>query len=155
MPPRPFSRSTVASSIRAMQSHSTLPAGVRAKIARCPMPNVGVVSMVVSPVARRRNLLLCAFRSPSSVVQDWPEAGTNYRSSVQIRHAPGGASEGEYCVPQAVQMKARMKPGYISRSDVRQPLPQGWRRSRSVGRANSPGHCLETASKHRGVAFCI
>jgi hypothetical protein len=89
-----------------------LPAGVRARIARCPMPNAGVVSMVVSPAARRRNLLLCAFRSLSIVVQDWPDAGTNCRSSVQIRHASGGASEGEYWVPQAVQMKAVMKGEY-------------------------------------------
>src|SRR6202165_3448877 len=95
-----------------MQSHSTFPAGVRARIARCPMPNAGVVSMVLSPVARRRNLLLCACRSPSSVVQDWPEAGTNCRSSVQLRHAQGRASEGGYCVPQAVQMKAGMRAGY-------------------------------------------
>ena len=93
-PPRPFSRSTVASSISARQSHSTLPAGVRARIARWPMPNAGVASMVVSPAARRRNLLLCAFRSLSSVVQDWPDAGTNCRSSVQIRHTSGGASGG-------------------------------------------------------------
>ena len=64
--------------------------------------------MVISPVARRRNLLLCAFRNPSNVVQDWPDAGTNCRSSVQIRHAPGGASEDGYCVPQAVQMNAGM-----------------------------------------------
>ena len=72
------------------------------------MPNAGVVSIVVSPGARRRNLLLCVLRSPSSVVQDWPEAGTNCRSSVQIGQVPGGASEGGYCVPQAVQMKAGM-----------------------------------------------
>ena len=39
------------------------------------MPNAGVVSMVVSSVARRRNLLLCAFRSPSSVVQTGPKLG--------------------------------------------------------------------------------
>ena len=94
-----------------MQSQSTLPAGVRARIARCPMPKAGVVSTVVSPAARRRNLLLCAPRSFSSVVQDWPEAGTNCRSSVQIGHPPGGASEGGYCVPQAVQMKAGMRAG--------------------------------------------
>ena len=72
----------------------------------------GVVSMVVSPAARRQNLLQCAFRSLSSVVQDWPDAGTNCRSSVQIRHASGGASEGGYWVPQAVQMKAVMRRGY-------------------------------------------
>jgi hypothetical protein len=66
----------------------------------------------VSPIARRWNLLLCTLRSPSSVVHDWPDAGTNCRSSVQIRHAPGGASEGAYCVPQAVQMKVGMRTGY-------------------------------------------
>ena len=92
-PPRPFSTSTVASSIGARHSHSTLPAGVCARIARCSMPNAGVVSIVVSPLARRRNLLLCVLRSVSSVVQDWPEAGTNCRSSMQIRHALGGASD--------------------------------------------------------------
>src|SRR5437879_3307261 len=31
---------------------------------------------------------------------------------MQIGHAPGGASEGGYCVPQAVQMKAGMTAGY-------------------------------------------
>jgi hypothetical protein len=74
-------------------------------------------------------LLLCAFRSLSSVVQDWPEAGTNCRSSVQIAHAPGGASEGGYCVPQAVQMKAGMGAGYTlvgtgekSRRDLESPI---------------------------------
>jgi hypothetical protein len=35
-------------------------------------------------------------------------AETNCRSSVQIKHAGGGASEREYCVPQALQMKAGM-----------------------------------------------
>src|SRR6516225_4425565 len=87
------------------------------------MPNAGVVSMVVRPAARRRNLLLCALRSLSSVVQDWPDAGTNCRSSVQIRHASGGVSEGEYWVPQAVQMKAFMRGRYT--------VP----RSRAPGRA--------------------
>src|SRR6516225_8445167 len=126
-PPRPLKRSTVASSIRAMQSHSTLPAGVRARIARCPMPNAGVVSMIVSPVASRRNLLLCVSRSFSSVVQDCPDVGTNCRSSVQIGHVPGGASEGGYCVPQAVQMKAGIRTGYIGHLVVRQRLQQaGW-----------------------------
>src|ERR1043166_3753342 len=114
MPPRPLSTSTVASSRSAMHSHSTLPAGVRARSTRCPMANAGVVSMVVSPAARRRNLLLCAPRSRSSVVQDCPEAGTNCRSSVQTGHLSGGASAGGYCVPQAVQMKAGMAAGYTS-----------------------------------------
>src|SRR5437588_5084289 len=91
-----------------MHSHSTLPAGVRARIARCPMANAGVVSIVVSPAARRRNLLLCAFRSVSNVVQDCPEAGTNWRSSMQTGHVPGEASDGGYCVPQAEQMNAGM-----------------------------------------------
>jgi hypothetical protein len=50
------------------------------------------------------------------VVQDWPEAGTNCRSSGQIKHSPCGASEGAYCVPHVVQMKAGMRAGYISLS---------------------------------------
>ena len=135
-PPRPFSTSTVASSIRARQSHSTLAAGVRARIARCPMPNVGVVSMVVSPAARRRNLLLWASRSLSSVVHDWPDAGTNCRSSVQIRHASGGVWDGGYWAPQAVQMKAAMRREYtVPRS--RAPARAGWRRG-SLKKANAP-----------------
>jgi hypothetical protein len=32
--------------------------------------------------------------------------------TVQIKHAGGGASEGEYCVPQALQMKAGTRAGY-------------------------------------------
>ena len=72
------------------------------------MPNAGVVSIVVSPGARRRNLLLCAFRSLFRVVQHWPEAGTNCRSSVQIGHASGGVPDGGYCVPQVEQMNAGM-----------------------------------------------
>lgn len=76
------------------------------------MPNVGVVSIVVRPAAKRRNLLLWALCSFCSVVQDWPEDGTNCRSSVQLGHTGGGASEGGYCVPQAVQMKACMGASY-------------------------------------------
>src|SRR5918993_1385305 len=107
-PPRLCSMSAVASASRVMQSQSTLPLGVLARIARCPIPNDGVVSIVISPGARRRNLLLCDVRRSSRVVQDCPEAGTNCRSSLQIGHASGGDTEGGYCVPQAVQMKAGM-----------------------------------------------
>src|SRR5512144_2049880 len=72
------------------------------------MPNAGVVSIVVSPSARRRNLLLCAFLRPSSVVQDWPDVGTNCRPSIQSGQVSGGSPEDGYCIPQAVQMKAAM-----------------------------------------------
>ena len=99
----------VASSISAMHSHRTLPDGVRARIARCPIPKVGVVSIVIRPVARRRNLLLWVLRSSSSVVQDWPSAGTNCRSSVQAGHVSGGPSDAACWPPQAVQMKAGMR----------------------------------------------
>ena len=58
--------------------------------------------------------MLCALRSLSNVVEDWPDAGTNCRSSVQIRQAPGGASEGGDRVPQVVQMKTGMWAGYTS-----------------------------------------
>jgi hypothetical protein len=54
-------------------------------------------------------VLLCVRRNPSSVVQLRPAAGTNCRSSVQIGQIAGGASDGGYCVPQAVQMKAGME----------------------------------------------
>jgi hypothetical protein len=70
--------------------------------------------MVIRPVARRRNLLLCRFRSPSSVVHDWPDAGTNLplvganqtragRSlGGRILRAAGGTNEGwhESRIPQ-------------------------------------------------------
>src|SRR5918993_3531408 len=111
-PPRPCNMSAVTSSSRAMQSQSTLPLGVLVRIARCPIPNDGVVSIVISPGARRRNLLSCDVRRLSRVVQNCPEAGTNCRSSLQIGHASGGDAEGGYCVPQAVQMKAGMSEGY-------------------------------------------
>src|SRR5689334_15956506 len=105
-PPRPCSNLIVAASSRAMQSQSTFPSGVRTKIARCPMAKASVVSMVISPGARRRNLLLCDVRKASRVVQDCPDAGMNCRSSVQIGQALGGEEEGGYCVPQALQRKA-------------------------------------------------
>src|SRR5262249_19251176 len=78
------------------------------------MPNAGVVSMVVRSAARRRNLLLCVLLSRSSVVQDWPAAGTYWRSSVQTGQAAGGVAEGEYCVPQVIQMKAAIEAGYTA-----------------------------------------
>ena len=53
------------------------------RAARCR--TVGWSQRSQVPVARRRNLLLCVLRNPSRVVQDWPEAGTNWRSSVPIR----------------------------------------------------------------------
>src|SRR5262249_27697716 len=105
-----------------MQSHSKLPPGVRTSIARWLMPKAGMVSMVVRSVARRRILLLCVLRSFSSVVQDWPDAGTYWRSSVQTAHEAGGLSEGEYWVPQVTQMKAGMGAGYTVPSVLCQPL---------------------------------
>jgi hypothetical protein len=47
-------------------------------------------------------------RSESSVVQPWPCAATYWRSSSQIGQFAGGLSDGSYCVPQVVQMKAGM-----------------------------------------------
>jgi hypothetical protein len=141
----------VASSISATQSHNTLPAGVCARIARCPMPNAGVVSMVVSPAARRRNLLLCAFRSAPSVVQDWPEAGTNCRSSVQLGHVAGGASEGGYCIPQPEQMNAGMVSPFRSLSAVAFAKAQGLTASRkTIISADGFGHS-EIENKIRRV----
>ena len=59
-------------------------------------------------------------------VQDWTEAGANCHSSVQVRHAPGGASDGVYCVPQAVQIKAFIPAGYITlRSSAGGPVDRG------------------------------
>jgi hypothetical protein len=50
--------------------------------------------------------LLCVFLKLSSVVQDWPDAGTYCRSSVQIGHDDGGTSEGGNWVPQVEQREA-------------------------------------------------
>jgi hypothetical protein len=90
------------------------------------MANAGVVSIVVSPAARWRNLLLCALRSLSNVVQDWPEAGTNCRSSMQTGHVPGGASDGGYCVPQAEQMNAGMISPFGRWTTVVVPIIAPW-----------------------------
>jgi hypothetical protein len=48
------------------------------------------------------------------VVQDWPDAGTYCRSSVQTGHEAGALSEGGNCVPQVEQMKAGIPSGYTS-----------------------------------------
>src|SRR5216683_917215 len=45
IPPRPRMISVVESSRKLRQSHSTFPTGVRIRIARCPMANVGTVEM--------------------------------------------------------------------------------------------------------------
>ena len=44
-PPRARTSAIVASSIRVMQSHSTLPAGVRTSSARWPIAKAGMVPM--------------------------------------------------------------------------------------------------------------
>ena len=49
MPPRPFTISTVAASMNGMQSHKTLPVGVRSNSARWPMENFGTVPMPIRP----------------------------------------------------------------------------------------------------------
>jgi len=110
------------------------------------MANAGVVSMVVSPGARRRNLLLCPFRSRPSVVQDWPVAGMNCRSSVQTGHVADGASDGGYWVPQAVQMKAGMGAGYTN------PARAGTSRTMPADSPRREGRLTEVHASRYGNA---
>jgi hypothetical protein len=67
-------------------------------------------------------LLLWVFLKLSSVVQDWPDIGTYCRSSVQIGHDAGGASEGGYCVPQVEQRKAGIARDYTGIAAHRQRM---------------------------------
>src|SRR5215468_5055556 len=98
----------VASSKSEIQSHSTLPAGVATRMARWPIANVGRVPMPIRPSSCWRNVLAWRAASCSDVIQLCPEGGTYCRSSSQMMHCAGGASLGEYCVPQVVQMKEGM-----------------------------------------------
>ena len=101
--------SNVASSMKLMQSHSTLPAPVRNSSARCPIAKAGVVPIPISPGSCRRNALKCLGRIDCNVVQAWPSRFTYCRSSWHIRQPDGGVSLSGYCVPQVVQMNAGMR----------------------------------------------
>src|SRR4029077_12083944 len=97
--------STIASSIKLMQSHSTLPCGVRTSKARWQIPNDGDVPMPISSPSRR-NVAMCDLRNCAKLVHCWPVGGTNCRSSSQIEQRAAGASDGSYCVPQVGQIQA-------------------------------------------------
>src|SRR3974377_1537100 len=88
-----------------MQSHNTLPRGMRRSSARWPMEKVGCEPIPVTPGSYSRQALMWSCRSTSSVVQVCPRGGTYCRSSSQILHSAGGCVLFAYCVPQAVQMK--------------------------------------------------
>ena len=108
MPPSARTISTVASSMKLMQSHRMLPRSVRSSRARWAMAKPGVVPMPVRPGSCRRNALKWVRRRLASVVQDWPSGFTYCRSSWQMVQPEGGAALSGYCVPQVVQMKAGM-----------------------------------------------
>ena len=50
-----------------------------------------------------RSSLRCVCASSSKVVQRWPDSGTYWRSSVQIGHSGGGASESGNWAAQVAQ----------------------------------------------------
>ena len=108
MPPSARTISTAASSMNETQSHITLVSPERTSSARWPMAKDGDVPMPMRPGACWRNAEKCVRRIASSVVQDCPSGFAYCRSSWQIAQPEGGASEGGYCVPQVVQMKAAM-----------------------------------------------
>src|SRR6185436_4804025 len=107
-PPMALIISIVARSMSEMQSHRILPCGVRRSCARWPMPKAGNVTMEMRLGSSSRHAFMLRLASVSSVVQPWPGGGTYCRSSSQIGQADGGFSDGSYCVPQVVQMKAGM-----------------------------------------------
>src|SRR5829696_2277693 len=72
------------------------------------MPKAGNVTMEMRLGSSSRHAFMLRLASVSSVVQPWPGGGTYCRSSSQIGQAAGGFSDGAYCVPQVVQMKAGM-----------------------------------------------
>jgi len=92
-PPSALTTSTIASSIRLTQSHSTLPCGVRSSNARWPIPNDGEVPMPINS-ASRRNVAMCDFRNCARLVHCCPVGGTNCRSSSQIEQRAAGCSAG-------------------------------------------------------------
>src|SRR5436853_2604904 len=108
IPPMALIISTVARSIRAMQSHRMLPWDVRKSWARWPMPKAGNVVIEIRFGSSSRMAFMLRWASVSSVIQLWPAGVTYCRSSLQIGHAGGGFSLGAYCVPHVVQMKAGM-----------------------------------------------
>ena len=73
-----------------MQSHSTLPAGVRTSRARWPIPNSGVTPMPVRPGSSVRMSVRWSRPSSAMWVHRWPPGGTASRSSSQIGHDGGG-----------------------------------------------------------------
>src|SRR5262245_10618158 len=105
-PPSPLMRVMVASSMSEMQSHRTLPCGVKTRSARWPIANCGRVPMPIRPGSCWRKALRWSTARASSVVHLWPLGGMNWRSSSHTRHSASGPELGGYCVPHAVQMKA-------------------------------------------------
>ncbi|MGC4006302.1 MAG: hypothetical protein QM811_25555 [Pirellulales bacterium] len=101
-----MSAAIVASSNGATQSHNTLPADVRTKNARCPMPKLGSGLIECRPSSSSLIAFLCVVRNFSSVVHCWPSGWTYCRSSSQIGHDFGVALAGGYCVPQVMQIAA-------------------------------------------------
>jgi len=94
MPPSERTISTVASSMKLMQSHRMLPVPVRSSRARWPIAKAGMVPIPSSPGSYWRNALKCVRSIAGNVVQDWPSRFTYCRSSWQIVQLMGGVSPG-------------------------------------------------------------
>src|SRR3954469_24524681 len=137
-PPRRSISAAVSSSSSVTQSQSRLRSPNGTSSARWPMANFGSVPM---PVSSRcgRTALVCSARSSASVVHCCPPSGTYWRSSSQIGHAGGGASESGYWTPQATQMyrsatatRYRRSTGAIRRANrVLPPWSEGGRSDRN------------------------
>ena len=135
-PPSPSMIRTVASSIRERQSHSTLPCGVDTRNARWPMAKPGSVPMSRRPGSTSWKALRCVRASAARLVQAWPPAGTNWRSSAQIGQISGAGASGN-SVPQATHIGP-----VIVLFSIRAGGSIRWRRRRAAqtnGRGSGPG----------------
>src|SRR3954451_3783317 len=157
-PPRRSISEAVSSSSSVTQSQSRFRSPNGTSSARWPMPNFGSGPM---PVSSRcgRTALLCSGRSSASVVHCCPLSGTYWRSSSQIGHAAGGASESGYWTPQATQMyrsatgtRYRREPEHRRR---RWSLPPGRRGGRSDRRSLSDEAGVDGHRARGGLAEVV
>ena len=120
------------SSSREMQSHSTLPPGVRTSSARCPIANAGSTPTPVRPGSSSRSTTAWSRPSSAMVVQRWPPQPTYWRSSSQMGQAVGGWAVSGYCTPQVAQIQAGIGRSPFSRclSPPCQPPDDGSARPR-------------------------
>src|SRR3954453_343693 len=105
-PPACSTASAIASSSSATQSHSS----PSTSSARWPIPNRGSTPMPSRPGTSSRSSARWPVGNAAGVVQRWQSRPTYGRSSRQIGHSGGAASDGGYCVPHVTQMNVSGTP---------------------------------------------